>query len=297
MRRLAFLFRILANYGTSANCPYCGYSQTKCLGKKHLVLELRKCPACQLNYRWPLENTRFSQKYYQKKYKEAGYTTELPPPHLLEKFMACNFVGSPKDFSAQIGVMKALLPQGRVLDFGASWGYGVFQLRQAGYDACGFEISRHRAEYGRQHLGVEIWDDFSVVKSLPPESFDGIFASHVLEHMVSLKEVFELFRYLLKPGGIALIMVPNCGGKEAIAEGIYWGPMINEKHILALHSEFFHANLSEYGFQIATLSEPYDPLQVAQSVASNSKMDTSGVELMVIAKRAAVTPTTNANPK
>jgi 2-polyprenyl-3-methyl-5-hydroxy-6-metoxy-1,4-benzoquinol methylase len=163
----------------------------------------------------------------------------LPDTKLLEQYIASGFIGSPKDFSAPIAVLKQLLPRGRFLDYGCSWGYGAFQLSQSGYDVVGFEISKPRAELGRIRLGIEILDELKDLNTLPDGSFDGIYAAHVLEHLQSLKEVFAFFSRVLKPNGIVMVLVPNCGGKLARELGTGWSPMINEKHTLALDGNFF----------------------------------------------------------
>lgn len=70
-------------------------------------------------------------------------------------------------------MFKTFLPQRRVLDFGCSRGCGVHQLKQAGYDAFGFEISRPRAELGRCELGVEILDKLEDLQHILLQSIDG----------------------------------------------------------------------------------------------------------------------------
>ena len=75
-----------------------------------------------------------------------------------------NFSGTPRDINTWIGVLQFLRPGGRVLDFGCSWGYGTYQLRQAGFDAVGFEVSRPRAKFGREKLGLNIIDSFDELK-------------------------------------------------------------------------------------------------------------------------------------
>ena len=253
MSRLTFVTRILLNYGSDKNCPFCHSTKTNLIARKNLVLHLRKCQDCGLMFRWPKETPGFSEKFYQNSYQEVSFTTELPDPATLNSFIANNFAGSPKDFADQIGVLKTFLPQGRVLDFGCSWGYGVYQLKQAGYDAFGFEISRPRAELGRQQLGVEILDKLDDLQHVPSQSVDGIFASHVLEHLLSLKEIFEFFARVLKPGGVVFIMVPNSGGKKARELGVRWPTMINEKHTLALEGGFFEKNMTPFGFRVRSV--------------------------------------------
>jgi SAM-dependent methyltransferase len=285
MRRLKFLTRILLSYTTNRRCPYCDSPKTQLVGRKNCVLQLRQCSVCDLRFRWSKETAGFLERFYQEAYKETGFTTDLPDRQLLGEYLAAGFAGSPKDFSASIGVLKKILPSGCVLDFGCSCGYGVYKLNRAGYDAVGFEISKPRAEHGRRVLHVEIIDSFPALDSLADSSFDGIYASHVLEHLQSLKEVFTFFASVLRPDGVAMMLVPNCGGKMAHELGTQWGPMINEKHTLALDGEFFLRNMPQFGFQVQVLSDPYDQSRVDAVITHEASAPVDGDELMVIAKR------------
>ncbi len=287
MSRLSFVSRVLLNFGSDKKCPFCEAPNTELTARKHLILQLRSCKSCGLMFRWPKETPGFSEKFYQDTYQEVLFRTKLPEPATLQQFIANNFAGSPMDFAPQISVLKEFLPRGRVLDFGCSWGYGVYQLQQAGYDALGFEISRPRAERGRRQLGVEILDDPNDLQNLPSRSIDGIFASHVFEHLLSLKEIFALFARIVKPGGVVAIMVPNGGGQLARELGVGWSPLINEKHTLALDGKFFENNLSPFGFNVRTLSEPYQIPDIRNAINNGSRLPADGEELMVIAQRSA----------
>jgi SAM-dependent methyltransferase len=288
MSRLTFVTRILLNYASDKNCPFCQSTKTDLIARKNLVLHLRKCQDCGLMFRWPKETPGFSEKFYQNSYQEVSFTTELPDPATLNSFIANNFAGSPKDFADQIGVLKTFLPQGRVLDFGCSWGYGVYQLMQAGYDAFGFEISRPRAELGRQQLGVEILDKLDDLQHVPSQSVDGIFASHVLEHLLSLKEIFEFFARVLKPGGVVFIMVPNSGGKKARQLGVRWPTMINEKHTLALEGGFFEKNMTPFGFRVRAFSDECNVTDLRNAIDHDQPLSLEGEELRVIGLRSSV---------
>jgi 2-polyprenyl-3-methyl-5-hydroxy-6-metoxy-1,4-benzoquinol methylase len=280
MRRLNFLIRVMANYTSDQSCPYCSCPNTKLIERKFLVLHLRRCPECGLRFRWPKEDAHFLAKFYQNKYEET-----IPEGQLFDEHIANGFVGWERDYSAQFGVLKEVLPAGRVLDYGCSWGYGAYQMNRVGYQTLGFEISKPRAELGRKKLGIEIIDSLSALDSLPDASFDGIFASHVLEHLQSLKEVFGFFARVLRPGGIAMILVPNAGGKMACELGTGWGPMISEKHTLALDGEFFLNNMSGFGFEVRVISDPYDQNRVDAVLNDGDALDRDGQELMVIARK------------
>ncbi len=108
---------------------------------------------------------------------------------------------------------------------------------------------------GRRKLGVEILDKLEDLEQIPAHSVDGFFASHVLEHLLSLKEIFEFFARVLKPGGVVFIMVPNSGRQKARDMGIRWQAMINEKHTLALEGKFFEKNMAPFGFDVWAFSD------------------------------------------
>jgi SAM-dependent methyltransferase len=286
MPQLSFLGRVLLNYGTDKRCPYCNSQKTQLESRKYVVLQLRRCTDCGLRFRWPKQTLEFSENYYQRTYKQ-GLTTELPDKETLDRYISSGFIGSPGDHSSTINVLKGLLPKGRVLDYGCSWGYATYQLKQAGYDAVGFEISKPRAEKGRRALGVEIVDTLQKLDAMPSASFDGVYASHVLEHLPSLKEVFAFFARVLKPNGVAMVMVPNCGGTLARELGPRWGPMLNEKHTLSLDADFFQKNMPHFGFNVLTLSDPYEPSQVKAALGQTALLPAEGQELMVVALRKA----------
>jgi len=84
----------------------------------------------------------------------------------------------------------------RVLDFGASWGCGTWQLKDAGYETVGFEIGRTRARYARPEPAVSVWSDPQQIEGL----FDIHFWSHVMEHVPNLLDTFRQAMSWLKPG-------------------------------------------------------------------------------------------------
>jgi len=235
-------------------CPYCHHTQAKVLGRKYFLVQLRKCHNCGLMFRFPKENFEESIKFYQSDYKE-GLTTDLPSKLDLKHLLEQQFKGTSNDFSDKINLVKSYVSEGKVLDYGCSWGYGVWQFKQAGYDTLGFEISQPRAEFGCRYLGVDIISQAQEINNQGKESFDVIFTSHVLEHMPDISNVFELFHRLLKPCGTLAIFVPNCDGcdtsigfknKKIFAFG--------EKHTISYDSSFMSQILAKHNFKIHLLN-------------------------------------------
>lgn len=126
--------------------------------------------------------------------------------------------GSPPDrvyTNAGNPALLALLDPGcrRVLDVGCGAGANAALLR-ARDPACevqGVTRSRAEAELAARHL-ARCWV-FDVESAWPPElereRFDALVFSHVLEHLRDPSPVLARFCRLLRPGGSALIAVPN----------------------------------------------------------------------------------------
>lgn len=226
---------------------------------------------------------RANYRFYQSAYEQDA-TTELVPSDEVSRLLTSNFGGTPLDISEKVGLVRDQVRGGRLLDYGCSWGYGIYQFQQAGFDAVGFEISRRRAEFGRTMLGVEIIDDELALESIDDRSFDVIYCSHVLEHLPDLRRPFTVFQRLLKPSGILIIFVPNAGGRHAKKLGVKWGPMIGEKHCTALDAIFFSQNMPDYGFRPKFGSSPYELPLVAFEQITRAEDSLCGEELLVVAK-------------
>jgi SAM-dependent methyltransferase len=279
MGRIIFALKSIALIVTRQDkcCPHCGNDRTQLEQRKHTIWHLRKCPVCCLMFRWPKENVESSYHFYQGVYHE-GRVGNVPDAAKLEDLLAVSFAADNLDYSVRIKTVRSTSKGMRVLDYGASWGYGVWQFQKAGFDAVGFEVGFSRAEYGRRNLGVRIETTTSVFAA---NSFDVIHTAHVLEHVADLKSAFLDFHRLLKPGGVLVIFVPNAGGQSAQTLGTRWGPMVGEKHVNALTAEFFAHNLPVHDLTPRFGSSPYDaPLRaMGDSPALN------GEELLVVAER------------
>ena len=286
-QKLPFLRRMVRHRlsGRRAICPYCGGARLRRVARKRLVLEVYECSACLLMFRWPMETEEEFRRFYQAEYCE-GAITDLPTPERLAEMSGANFSGTPLDLSAKIRLLRALEPAGRVLDFGCSWGYGVFQLLQAGYQASGFEISHPRAEFARRWVPAPILEDPADLSRVPEASFDILFSNHVVEHLRGLRQAFDLFARLLRSGGLLFCVLPNFSGREARnGRFLNW---IGEAHPIAPTRDFFLRNLPACGFAgVQSFSGPFTD-QVTQSAAAGSfeGLEQEGDELLVLARKA-----------
>ena len=167
--------------------------------------------------------------------------------------IATRFKKTEKDFSSKIAMLKALgVKEGsRILDYGASWGYGTWQLREAGFEAIGYELSRPRARYAREMLNTPVKDDVNHLTG----RFDVFFSSHVLEHLSSPLTAFEVAMRWLRPGGMIVALTPN--GSEACRQAnpdLYrtsWGRL----HPLYLDDAFYLRHFRDHPIMLS--SSPY----------------------------------------
>lgn len=213
------------------------------LGRRSFVLTLMRCEECLLKFRYPKQEEGWTEWFYQKTDTSGD---ELPGLNAIRGLVKNGFAGTTYDISRLINLLNKF-NQGRLLDFGCSWGYGVWQYRKAGYDAIGFEISKPKASFGVNELGIEIVSNYSRLESLDSCSFDFIVASHVLEHLPQIGPALRLFSRLLRPGGKLVVLVPNAGGRSAMEWPGVWPFTISREHNLGLDASWFHYNLGHYG--------------------------------------------------
>jgi protein-L-isoaspartate O-methyltransferase len=282
--RWAYLFRSMAGFiaGSRRNCPNCGCPQSVPIDRKILCTSLVRCSQCLLQFRAPTDPPTFGDEFYQEEYSQ-GFTTDCPSDDQLKSFVASSFVGTPKDFSGKLALLEQLqVPKGaRILDFGASWGYGTWQFRHAGYDAVGFEPGRRRARYATEKLGVQVTHETDALKG----PFDVIFSSHVLEHVPTPTATLRQMKSWLRPGGMMIAFVPN--GSEQYRrtdeQGFsnHWGMV----HPSYLDERYFSRALDKWS--ILMTGTPWDSDAVRSwDKNSNCSMKLDSWELLVIAVRA-----------
>lgn len=257
-------------------CPNCGCAGFDLIKRKYVVTALVRCRECRVLYRMPTDPPQLNAEFYQEAYS-SGFTTDCPDESTLARLKQTRFQGTPKDFAERIALLQALgVDRGqRVLDFGASWGYGTWQLSQAGLNVAGFEISRPRAQYAREMLGLNVVDPLENV----PGPFDVVFTCHVLEHVPRPAEVFEWLPRVLKPGGLLVAITTN-GSMECMKTNPTryhrgWGGI----HPFYLDVEFYRAAFGSRPRLLASV--PYDLAAIRQWDHVNTReFDLSGWELL-----------------
>jgi SAM-dependent methyltransferase len=250
-KTLSYTKRVLAGYlrvPWDLRCPYCG-SRSLGAGHKHVLLWLRTCLECGLKFRFPKDDPVSAKVFYERGYVEPT-ATDLPTEKELKEMMSRAFRGSKFEKSDKVEFIKRVVPpDARVLDYGASWGYLMTQLRAAGYrDLWGYELSESRARFARAHLGEQVMSDVEDIRSRVP--FDAIVTSHVLEHLAAPREAFRCFSEFLEQNGKLIIWLPNASRQALFRFGGSWAELVGEPHPLAYDYDCLHRILPRHRFAV-----------------------------------------------
>jgi 2-polyprenyl-3-methyl-5-hydroxy-6-metoxy-1,4-benzoquinol methylase len=279
--RWGYFVRGLSRKWSRRRCPCCGSEGSVAAVVDHkFPYALADCQACRILYRFPYESAHEMAAYYQRAYRQEGITTDLPSELELARLMASNFSGTERSFDRVVDLFNALgLPRdARALDFGASWGYGAFQLRRAGYQVAAFEISEPRAAFGAK-LGLQIHTRLAEVTG----PFDVVYSSHVLEHVPSPLQTLREQLALIGPGGYVIAHTPNgsLARRQKDPGGFHrqWGLA----HPVLLSEQFVVTNFSRFPAYLAAVTSARQAH--AWDRTSTRLEDLAGDELLIVLRK------------
>lgn len=237
-----------------------------------------ECPSCALRFRVPKDDVASAAAFYEHHYDE-GFTTAMPSDAQLRQLLSTRFAGHEKDYRLYVAVLEAcgIRTPATVLDFGASWGYGSWQLRSAGYEVLGYEVARTRARFATERLGVVMIDD----ASRPPEPVDCFFSAHVMEHLADPNVLWRTARSALRRGGVLVAFVPNGNPDVEHADRNRYHRLWGQVHPLLITPRHLVSMATRYGFAARVYSSPY-PLTLIAAHAHGA--DLLGAELAVVAR-------------
>jgi|RhiMetdeSRZDD1v2_1073273.scaffolds.fasta_scaffold06269_8 SAM-dependent methyltransferase len=115
------------------------------------------------------------------------------------------------------------LRQGRVLEIGCGPGLLLAQLRDAGYDVEGVELSAADATQGRERYGLAIREGRVETLSLEHDRYDAVVMMNVVEHILDPAAVVARAYEVLRPGGWVVAGVPVVDSPYARLLGASWG--------------------------------------------------------------------------
>lgn len=166
-------------------------------------------------------------------------------------------------------ILSALnrLPRGRLMDVGCGNGANLEAARQLGWVAQGIELDPRAIATARaQGLDV-IEGDYHRLAEFEG-AFDCIVCSHVIEHVHAPLELLRAIHAALKPGGTALVSLPNADSAVLEIVGENWRGLEAPRHLAIPTSRHLCALVERMGFAIdATPVSPWVTLQESLAIA------------------------------
>jgi len=289
MGRLSYLRRTLAAQFTAARfqCPSCGSSKSELVDRKYVVTQLRRCEHCRLLYRTPTDDPGANAAFYENEYRQ-GLPANVPSDMALAELKRSNFSGTQLDHASYIGALNQLgvPPGGRIFDFGCSWGYGSYQLSQAGFAVTAFDVATGRRNAAKDKLGVQVVEDMEAAAREMAGQFDCFFASHVIEHVPSPAQSFDYAMRLLKPGGLFVSFTPN-GSAAFRATSAGWSELWGEVHPNFIDDEFLDRSFRRSPRVIGSL--PVTAAHIPDDTTMLRLDPLAGWELFFAARKSAAT--------
>ena len=224
-------------------CPSCGHAEDRTLlisrdynlGTWTGPIRVARCRGCRLAYLNPRPNPACIGRFYPATY---AAHRELDDGDRAAKRPSLRF--------------RRLPPDGRglrLLDIGCGSGYDLIRLRRAGWSVAGVEVDPEAAARAREQ-GLDVRTGLVSDARFEPASFDRIVMMHVLEHLHDPAAALREVRRLLRPGGRALIAVPNIASVNFRLFGPYWHDLEAPRHLLFFEPETLGVLVARAGLRI-----------------------------------------------
>jgi 2-polyprenyl-3-methyl-5-hydroxy-6-metoxy-1,4-benzoquinol methylase len=184
-------------------------------------LRLGLCGSCQRRM-----TASDSSEYWARQHSITSSRARFVPPYYCTRF-----------------VKRLQSGEGRILDVGCGTGVVLATLQSLDYELFGMDMASESINVAKEQV-TEAEFNLADAKYIPSktDTFDCIIATELLEHVSGADAARECYR-VLKPGGVALIVVPNGKGP--------WG-RLDPSHVRFFTFQSIRDFLMESGFEIVS---------------------------------------------
>lgn len=164
---------------------------------------------------------------------------------------------------------------GTVVDYGCGLGHFVHALKDAGYDALGYEIDDDTRALAKEALNLDLYPLDAFLQH-DENSLDAITMWHVLEHVYDLNADFSELVNRLKVGGVMMIAVPNFRSWDAQKYGVAWEAYDVPRHLYHFDATRLIKFAEDFGLNhCETIPLKFDSFYV--SMRSEKNLDNGSV--------------------
>jgi 2-polyprenyl-3-methyl-5-hydroxy-6-metoxy-1,4-benzoquinol methylase len=238
-------------------CNNCGCTASRCLfterypvGEKQVELVIRRCRHCGLVYVSP----RLSPQ-------AMSYVYRVDAQATISHNYCWNGTADGWRFSGILRRLKAMQPEGRLLDIGCGAGQFLAAAKRMGcWTVAGLEPNGPAAACARQAADCLVHNATLDHVRLELGSFDVITMFGVLEHLHDPRGVLQHVHGLLKPGGVLAVYVPNFHYLRLKDTGLVarlrtgrWSNLHPQEHLFQYTPQSVRRMLDGTGFQCLRL--------------------------------------------
>lgn len=141
------------------------------------------------------------------------------------------------------------LEKGSLLDIGSGTGYFANEMKRSGWQVKGIEINEKARAFASDQFGLEVLSP-AMINQVVKSSVDCITLWHVLEHFNDPSGYMNTIAGLLKPGGTAIIALPNCGSYDAFHYKQFWAAYDVPRHLWHFTPDTFRLFCEKNGFEV-----------------------------------------------
>jgi 2-polyprenyl-3-methyl-5-hydroxy-6-metoxy-1,4-benzoquinol methylase len=185
----------------AAHCLVCGASSLKKLHRTENQ-DLLRCRECGLVFGWPVFARTSLLTYNELSFRGEGF------PEMAE-FFGRGSRAMIRQYQRGLKQIARVVPSGRLLDVGCGVPVFLDLARSAGYEVRGVDSVPEVSRIGQDEFGLRIENASFDQCGLDGASFDVITMWDFLEHVPDPMAALRLSRYLLRPGGVLFICLPN----------------------------------------------------------------------------------------
>ena len=258
---------------TRTSCPCCGSVDiAKALGCKDFtvtneIFDIVECGSCTLRFTQSVPDQAAIGAYYQSDSYISHNDTEkglINKLYIKARNYTLNWKMKLLDKSAGNQEFKR-----KLLDIGAGTGAFLDKAQHSGWEVTGLEPDEGARKICFDKYGIQCELSENLFR-LPSQKYDAVTMWHVLEHVHQLHEYIDQIKRVLKPGGVALIALPNYTSKDAEEYKSFWAAYDVPRHLYHFSPQAMGFLASQHGmnlesmrpmwldaFYIAMLSEEY----------------------------------------
>lgn len=135
---------------------------------------------------------------------------------------------------ARLDRIEELVPRGRLLEVGCSFGAFLRAAKERGFDVEGVDLSPYAVAHCRGR-GLTVHEATLGTAPLPAAGFDVVYLSETIEHLAEPRLAAREAARVLAPGGVLVVGTANHDSLARVLRGRRWG------YYMPGHLQYFSA--------------------------------------------------------